>query len=130
MGRGAALAPDLETAIREVRRQVEEMRPLLEDASATGLNRCGAALEAATARLRALRSDLTRLCQEPPVRKRALAREAASLRNSIRGVTLLLDSAARYHAGWNGLLGAMSAGYVASGAPAATGRRGRLNVEG
>jgi hypothetical protein len=130
MDGGPALAPDPADAIRQARRQVDGVRASLEDASAPAVDRCGAVLEAAAALLRAVRSDLARSLPEDPGRRRALANEAASLRQSIRGAALLLESAARYHAGWNAVLSVMSAGYTASGAPAAAACGRGLCIEG
>jgi hypothetical protein len=124
-------AQDALNALREARSRVDEVRPLLEDASPTALDRCTPLLTAAEAAARNChpRPGQTSWSAEPD-QGRILAEETALLRTSIRRTARLLESAASYHARWNSLLGAMSAGYTASGAPANPCRTGRLSVRG
>jgi hypothetical protein len=125
MAEAAGGAHDAVNAIRNTRCRVDEVRPLLEDASPAALDRCTSVLAAAVSAA----GGLSRHADHGPGTRR-LAEEAALLHSSVRRAARLLQSAAEYHARWNGLLGAMSAGYTASGAPAPPGRAGRLNLRG
>jgi tRNA U34 5-methylaminomethyl-2-thiouridine-forming methyltransferase MnmC len=111
----------LQAACSDVRRASQ----LLCSPSPAQLDRCAALLRAAVARLEEWRAL--------PGARNGAARalqEAFRLRAAILHAGGLLESAARYHAGWSRLIGAMSAGYAPGGAPAAVARPARLCLHG
>jgi hypothetical protein len=55
---------------------------------------------------------------------------ARALRAEVFRAGRLLESLASFYQGWNRILGAMSGGYTASGAPAAVSRQGRICCRG
>jgi hypothetical protein len=89
------------------------------------LDRCAAALSAAISELRGCRSQIEDDKASPRLRE-----EARRLKAALRRVGALLQSAADYHAGWRRTLGALCAGYTASGAAADAAPPGRLCLRG
>lgn len=105
--------------------EVGQASQLLCSPSPAQLDRCATLLQAAVTRLeewRALQSTRSGAA-------RAL-QEALRLRAATLHAGGLLESAARYHAGWSRLMDAMSAGYAPGGAPAAVARPARLCLRG
>ena len=66
---------------------------------------------------------------QPPLNS-AAAPLAKALRTEVIRAGRLLQNLAGFYQGWERILGAMSGGYTASGAPAAVSRQGRLCCRG
>jgi len=117
----AAPAERLAAARAEVTRACE----LLVDASPDALERSRGALERAVSLLAVYVS------QGPETAGKAGDRSAAhGLRAEVQRAARLLQCLADFHFGWERILGAMSAGYTATGDPAAVTRPGRLCCRG
>ena len=112
-------------AIRAARERAEEGRKALVEASPAALERCAEALMAASAGLRRSRAAPVSIEPSNPAR-----REALRLQTDLRLLSLLLEHASEYHAGWLGFAGSACAGYTGSGAAAEVPRRGRLLTQG
>src|SRR6478672_10917226 len=95
--------------------EVERACALLMAPTVETLDGCSGVMEAAVERLAALRPALHDLRGDPG----ALA-QAWRLQRSVRRAGVLLANAAAYHARWNELLGAKTAGYRPDGEAAET----------
>jgi hypothetical protein len=97
--------------------ELERACTLLELATPDAMNESALALEHAARELAAQRESITR---DEAVRVQTIARRAR----------LLMDLAARFHARWYAMLGAMTGGYTAQGSPAEFSARPRLSISG
>ena len=111
----------LVAARAEVRRASE----LLVDASPEALEACQGALDRAVSELAGFRSQCAAVPGNAGARSMALG-----LRTEVLRAARLLQNLAAFYHGWERILGAMSAGYTATGDPAAVARRGRLYCRG
>jgi len=112
--------------LADARARVQQACEWLLAPSPAALDRCAAALAPAILRLREYRVRIeVRYKASPGARE-----EALRLRAAIRRAGALLQSAGDYHAGWREVLGALCAGYTASGAAADAARPGRLSLRG
>jgi plasmid stabilization system protein ParE len=117
-------APSAERLVA-ARSEVKRACEFLVDASPEAVERCQGALERAVSELAEFRS------KGAAVPGNGGARSAAyGLRAEVRRAAGLLQSLADFYHGWERILGAMSAGYTATGDPAAVARRGRLYCRG
>jgi len=111
----------LVAARAEVRRAVE----LLVDASPKAVEACHGALDRAVSELAGFRSQCA------AARGNAGARSmAVGLRTEVLRAARLFESLAAFYRGWERILGAMSAGYTASGDAAPVARQGRFYCQG
>jgi plasmid stabilization system protein ParE len=111
----------LVVAQSEVRRACD----LLVAASPEALERCQEALQHAVTELAGFRSKCRELPGTPAVRSLAYGLRAEVLRAG-----RLLQSLSGFYRGWERILGAMSAGYTATGDPAPVVRHGRFCCRG
>jgi hypothetical protein len=116
----------LEELVAGARREVAEVRRLLERPTSAAVAQSAVHLEGAVNGLR----DLERcLRQEGAGRHAGLARELNQLRREVGRASQLLESAAALYMGWARLLFAASGGYTAQGEPAAPVTPRSLSVE-
>ena len=114
-------------ALAGVREEVQRACDLLRSPTPAAVDRCSIALGAAISRLVEWRKQFR---AQTPASSRLTLEEARRLRASVRLAARLLESAAAYHSGWRKALGALCAGYTASGAPADAAPPGRLCLRG
>jgi hypothetical protein len=113
------------TPLVAVRAEVRRACDLLVAASPEALDRCQEALQRAVSGLTDFRSQCLRAPDDAGVRS-----TAGGLRSEVRRAARLLESLAGFYHGWERILGAMSGGYTADGAPATVVRHGRLYCRG
>jgi hypothetical protein len=113
--------------LAEVRAEVQRVCELLHSPTPAAVDRCSIALGSAISRLVEWRKRFH--AGDRPSNRLALE-EARRLRASVHRAARLLESAAAYHAGWRKALGALCAGYTASGVPADAAPPGRLCLRG
>ena len=89
------------------------------------MDSCQNALQQALSELVEFRSKI----QETSASE-ATRRLARGLRSEVLRAARLLQNLAGFYRGWERILGAMTAGYTASGEPAPVTRLGRLNCRG
>jgi len=118
---GAPPAERLVAARSEVKRACD----LLVAASPEAWERCEGTLQRAVSELADFRSNYAVAPASVDARSTAYGLRAEVLR-----AARLLQSLADFYRGWERILGAMSAGYTATGDPAAVARRGRLYCRG
>jgi hypothetical protein len=111
--------------LQESSAHVERACVLLLTPAPDALDNCSEILETAAQRLQALRPALHTACGDPE----ALA-EAWRLQRDVRRAGVLLANASAYHAHWNELLGAKTAGYRCGGHAEKTPRPDRLCFRG
>jgi hypothetical protein len=116
-------APSAERLVA-ARSEVKRACGFLVDASPEALERCQGALERAVSELAGFRSTCA------AVSNGGARSTADGLRAEVLRAAALLQSLADFYHGWERILGAMSAGYTATGDPAAVARRGRLYCRG
>lgn len=114
-------AERLATARSEVNRACN----LLIAPTPEALNTCQDALQRAIAALTESRSPSHGFQAGPAVEP-----EARALRAEVRRAGWLLQNLADFYRGWERILGTMSGGYTANGAPAPVARLGRLCCRG
>jgi hypothetical protein len=116
----AHAAEQLVAAHSEVKRACD----LLIASSPEALDRCQGALQQAVSDLAAFRKENTEVAASGarPV--------ALELRREIMRAARLLQSLAGFYQGWESILGAMTAGYTASGDAAPVARQGRFCCRG
>ena len=107
------------------RAEVDRACNLLIASTPEALNDCQNALERAVAALEEFRS----YCQEVPPDPGAKSL-AQALRRDLARPRRLLENLAAFYRGWERILGTMSGGYTANGAPAAVARQGRFCCRG
>jgi|SRR5579862_3463219 len=115
----AELAGQLESAHASLAAAGE----LLIAASDGAMERCRNQLEEAIENLKGCR-PISGSARE------ALLEKAIAVRRQVLRAAGLLESGAAFYRGWERILGAMSGGYTASGAPAAARHPGKLNFRG
>jgi hypothetical protein len=114
-------------ALAEVRAEVQQACDLLCAPSPAAVDRCAAVIGSAISRLGEWR---TRFQGHDKTANLAALEEALRLKATVRRAGRLLQNAAEYHARWRQAVGAICAGYTASGAPATALRTGRLCLRG
>lgn len=114
-------------ALAGVLREVQRACDLLRSPTPAAVDRCSVVLGSAIARLVEWRKQFR---AQSPASNRLVLEEARRLRASVHRAARLLESAAAYHSGWRKALGALCAGYTASGAPADAAPPGRLFLRG
>ena len=106
------------------RSEVKRACDLLIAPSPTALEGCQNALQRAVSELTEYRKH-REVPEVPTVRHLAYG-----LRSEVLRASHLLKSLAQFYSGWERILGAMTAGYTASGDPGTVTRVGRLNCQG
>jgi len=101
-------------AVQHLQGMVRDARALLTDPTVANLNDCRSRLEEA---VQALHELQTRLSSGNFRRATALRAPLGALRADIARLSMLLDSAAAFHAGWVQLAASLVAGYTAKGTP-------------
>jgi hypothetical protein len=114
-------------ALADIRAEVQQACDLLRAPSPAAVDRCAVAIGSAISRLREWRTQFQGhdKAANPPALE-----EALRLKATARRAGRLLRNAAEYHARWRQAVGAICAGYTASGAPAAAPQTGRLCLRG
>lgn len=98
---------------------------LLTIATPEALDGCRDTLERAISELKEFQPEGRNLPFDPAAHKMA-----RTLQTEIVRAGRLLETLATFYRGWERILGAMSGGYTANGAPAAVSRLGRLHCRG
>jgi hypothetical protein len=114
-------AERLEAARSEMQRACD----LLIAPTPEAMDSCQNALQAALSELVEFRSKIREISAGE-----ATQRLAHGLRSEVQRAARLLQNLAGFYRGWERILGAMTAGYTASGEPAPVTRLGRLNCRG
>lgn len=113
-GRVPAQPFDPMGSVQHLQGMVRDARALLTDPTVANLNDCRSQLEETVQALRQLQTSLT----SGNFRRAATLRAPlGTLRAEIARLSILLDSAAAFHAGWVQLAASMVAGYTAKGTP-------------
>jgi len=118
---GESVAERLEKAHSEIKRACD----LLTAPTPEAMDRCQSALQSALFELVEFRSKIKEISGSESTR-----RLARGLRAEVLRAARLLQNLAGFYRGWERILGAMTAGYTASGEPAPVTRLGRLNCRG
>src|SRR5580693_8238230 len=115
---GESVAERLEAAHSEMKRACD----LLIAPTPEAIDSCQNSLQRALSELVEFRSKIKQISAGE-----ATQRLARGLRAEVLRAARLLQNLARFYRGWERILGAMTAGYTASGEPAPVTRLGRLN---
>src|SRR5271157_5867281 len=113
-------AAPAEDRLVAARAEVKRASELLVDASPEAFAGCHGALERAVSELADFRSQCAAVPGSAGARSMALG-----LRTEVLRAARLIENLAAFYRGWERILGAMSAGYTASGDAAPVARRSR-----
>lgn len=119
------MAPALPQRLALAGAEIDRVCQMLLDPTAERLDKSGALLETIVGELTACRDAIRAAGPLPGARE-----QVRLLARSVRRVRVLLESAACFHAGWIGCLGALCAGYTERGEPGAVARPSHLWTEG
>lgn len=114
---------ELQSQLRSARIEMERVCKMLESPSPAVLDRCGEAMERVIGELDAGRKWM-------PQAGEIGVEEARRLRSVVRRARALLNLAANYHSGWQGVLASMTGGYTVRGAPAPLPFKARVSIQG